>query len=116
LIDFPRCAFPPLLMTLMKPLSRVLAVVVGRSARIWWQRQTDYKHDIPRNIMVDLFRCAFPPLLMTLMKPLSRVLAVVVGRSARIWWQRLPSHKRTTSMKSLDIYWLICLDAPFPRC
>jgi hypothetical protein len=91
-------------MTLIKPLSRVLAVVVGRSARIWWQRlpkpQTDYKHDIPRNIMVDFLRCAFPPLLMTLMKPLSRVLAVVVGRSARIWWQRLSSHKRTTSMTS----------------
>jgi hypothetical protein len=38
MVDLFRCAFPPLLMTLIKPLSRVLAVVVGRSARIWWQR------------------------------------------------------------------------------
>jgi hypothetical protein len=103
MVDLFRCAFPLLLMTLIKLLSRVLAVVVGRSARIWWSRQTDYKHDIPRNIMVDLFRCAFPPLLMTLIKPLSRVLTVVVGRSVRIWWQRLSSPKRTTSMASLEI-------------
>lgn len=34
----PKRAFPPLLMTLMKPVARVLAVVVGRGARIWWQR------------------------------------------------------------------------------
>jgi hypothetical protein len=94
MVDFLRCAFPPLLMTLMKLLLRVLAVVVGRSASIWWQRLSSpngLKHDIPGNIMVDFLRCAFPPLLMTLIKPLSRVLAVVVERSASIWWQRLSS-------------------------
>ncbi len=63
--------------------------------------QTDYKHDIPRNILIYLFRCAFPPLLMTLIKPLSRVLAVVVGRSARIWWQRLPKEHKFQARLSL---------------
>ncbi len=82
MVDLFRCAFPLLLMTLIKLLSRVLAVVVGRSARIWWSRQTDYKHDIPRNIMVDLFRCAFPPLLMTLMINQAAVASVGGGGGA----------------------------------
>jgi hypothetical protein len=55
LIDFPRCAFPPLLITLMKPLSRMLAVVVGGGGGVAQRQdlvaapvmpQTDYKHDI----------------------------------------------------------------------
>jgi hypothetical protein len=43
MVDLFRCAFPPLLMTLIKPLSRVLTVVVGRSVRIWWQRLSSPK-------------------------------------------------------------------------
>lgn len=33
-----RLAIPPLLLTLVKPVARVLAVVVGRGARAWWKR------------------------------------------------------------------------------
>jgi len=34
----PRKALPPALFTLAKPLSRIIAVIVGRSARTWWRK------------------------------------------------------------------------------
>jgi len=34
----PRSALPPLLFTLAKPLSRIVAAVVGRGVRVWWKR------------------------------------------------------------------------------
>jgi len=42
----PRPALPPLLFTLAKPLSRVVAVVVGKGVRIWWRRLPADKRNI----------------------------------------------------------------------
>jgi Zn-dependent protease with chaperone function len=36
--SIPRTALPPLLFTLAKPLSRIVAAVVGRGLRVWWKR------------------------------------------------------------------------------
>ena len=34
----PRPALPPLLFTLAKPLARIVAVVIGKGARVWWKK------------------------------------------------------------------------------
>jgi hypothetical protein len=63
-------------MTLMKPLSRVLAVVVGRSARIWWQRLPK-EHKFQARLALLQHRWSF----------LLNFLHLEFSVSFRKWWQ-----------------------------